>query len=392
MLPRVKIYYENGAIGAVTPMDDGLLGIVANGNEVAGSFELLKPYILSGYDSLGTLGVNGDNNPCIEKTVREFYAEAGAGTRVYLMGVPGTVTLSEMLDVNRNYAKKLLEATSGAIRGIVASSNTSGSTQNGLNADVYAAIAKGQALGDWAAETLFAPVFVLVEGRGYQGNPLELTNLGTMNNNRVAVFIGDTERDTGGAAVGLLAGRIARNQVQRNVGAVKDGPAKTLTAFVGGNVAEHADVTSLHDKSFITFRTFVGRSGYFFTDDPLATLHTDDYHYLSRRRVIDKAYRIAYSTLLDELLVEIPVNEDGSMQAPVCASWQTKVETAIATAMTANGELSADVNDPADTGCKCVIDPTQNIVSTGKIVVSLRVRPFGYARYVDVKLGFTVTQ
>jgi len=373
-------------------MDDGLLGLVISGSAVANSFEMGKPYILSGYDGLALLGINGENNPCIEKTVREFYAEAGEGTRVYMMGIPDTATVSEMLDVNRAYARKLIEASGGAIRGIVAGGKGAGALENGLDMDVYAAIAKGQQLGDWATETLFAPIFVLIEGRGYGGDPIALTDLGTMSNSRVAVLIGDTERESAGASVGLLAGRIARNQVQRNIGAVKDGSVKTLTAYVGGVAAEYADVTSIHDKSFITFRTFAGRSGYFFTDDPLATLPTDDYHYLSRRRVIDKAYRIAYNTLLEELLGEIPVNEDGSMQAPVCASWQTKVETAISLSMTANGELSANVGDPADTGCKCVISPTQNVVSTGKVVALLRVRPFGCARYIDVKLGFAVTQ
>ena len=60
--------------------------------------------------------------------------------------------------------------------------------------------------------------------------------------------------------------------------------------------------------------------------------------------------------------------------------------------MTANGELSADVTNPKDRGVQCFIDPTQNIVSTSRINIKVRVRPFGYGRYIDVYLGFkTVT-
>ena len=55
--------------------------------------------------------------------------------------------------------------------------------------------------------------------------------------------------------------------------------------------------------------------------------------------------------------------------------------------MTAAGELSADTDG---TGCKAYVDPTQNVLSTSKIELTLKVRPFGYARYVDVKLGFQV--
>ena len=138
----------------------------------------------------------------------------------------------------------------------------------------------------------------------------------------------------------------------------------------------------------MTLRTFVGRSGYFFSDDLLCTKVTDDYRSLTARRTIDKAYRIAYDTLLEELLDEIPVNTDGTMQVTQVKSWQGKVENAIALQMTANRELSADVTNPKDRGVECFIDASQNVVSTSKVIVRVRVRPFGYARYIDVYLGF----
>ena len=63
------------------------------------------------------------------------------------------------------------------------------------------------------------------------------------------------------------------------------------------------------------------------------------------------------------------------------------MENAVNRAMTAVGELSADENGA---GCKAYIDPKQDVLSTSKIELVLKVRPFGYARYVDVKLGFQV--
>jgi hypothetical protein len=56
--------------------------------------------------------------------------------------------------------------------------------------------------------------------------------------------------------------------------------------------------------------------------------------------------------------------------------------------MTANGELSADVTDPKDRGVECFIDPTQNVISTSKVNIKIRIKPFGYARYIDIYLGF----
>jgi hypothetical protein len=53
-----------------------------------------------------------------------------------------------------------------------------------------------------------------------------------------------------------------------------------------------------------------------------------------------------------------------------------------------SGYFFAD--DPQDTGVKCYIDYAQNVVSTGKMEIVLRVKPYVYAKYIDVKLGFMV--
>ena len=98
----------------------------------------------------------------------------------------------------------------------------------------------------------------------------------------------------------------------------------------------------------------------------------------------DKAARIAYSTLLDYMLGEIETNEDGTMRQGVIKSWQAEVESAIDTQMTAAGELSGTDGS----GCRCHIDPSQNVVSTSEINITLKVRPYGYARFINVELGF----
>lgn len=152
----------------------------------------------------------------------------------------------------------------------------------------------------------------------------------------------------------------------------------------GGSV-----IAGLYDKGYITPRKYVGRSGYFFTDDRLACDETDDYGHLAHRRVIDKAYRIVYDTLLDMMLDELEVNEDGTLQAGIVKNWQQTVEDALNAAMTASGELSA--GDDGE-GCVCYIDQGQNVLATSKVMVTVKARPFGYARYVDVSLGFQVTQ
>lgn len=144
---------------------------------------------------------------------------------------------------------------------------------------------------------------------------------------------------------------------------------------------------TIYDKGYVTPRAYVGRTGYFFTDDRTACDPTDDYAHLTSLRTIDKAARIAYDTLLDFMLSEIEINEDGTMQEPVIKSWQAEVENAINSQMTAKGELSS-ING---SGCRCFIDPKQNVLQTSTVIMTIKVQPYGYARTINVDLGFLVT-
>ena len=393
MLPRVKILFENGALGSVIPSPDGVLGILCTGAAVSQKFSLATPYIIRKFADLeDTLGITTANNPNIVKLFTDFFAMAGDGTEVWLMAFANTVTMAQMVDKDLTNGKSLVLAANGRLRGLIVSRTPAveytPTVTHGLDDDVEAAVLKAQALGEWAAETLMAPLFTILEGRSYSGSAIALTDQTIASYDRVGILIGDTVTTSGNACMGMLGGRIASIPVQRNIGRVKDGPIESLTAYIKDVKVENADVESIHDKGYMTLRTFVGRAGYFFSDDVLCTLVSDDYRSLTARRTIDKAYRIAYDTLLEELLDEIPVNTDGTMQVTMVKSWQGKVENAIALQMTANRELSADVTNPNDRGVECFIDATQNVVSTSRVNVKVRVRPFGYSRYIDVYLGF----
>ena len=42
MLPRVKINFENGALGSVAPSEDGVIGLIVTGYAVTDFFEIEK--------------------------------------------------------------------------------------------------------------------------------------------------------------------------------------------------------------------------------------------------------------------------------------------------------------------------------------------------------------
>jgi len=395
MLPGVKIYFENGALGSVAPNADGVVGLVATATTVANGLQLATPYVLRKLDDLVLLGVTadaGDANAFLYKHVREFYDEAGDGAELWLMGFPDTETQASLVDRNNNTAKLLIQAAAGRLRVIAVAVNPAGgytpTITSGVDGTLFEAMLNGQALAEWATDSLYAPLFVLLEARYYSGTVTDLKDLSTYSYNRTGVLLGDTVDDSTGAAIGLLLGRIARIQVQRHIGRVRDGALNVLVAYVKDQKAESADVETINNMGYITFRTYTGKAGYFFSDDSLATAVSDDYRSIARRRTVDKAYRIAYQTLIEFLNDEVPVTDSGELVPAMVKSWESEVEQAIISQMTAEQNLGVDPDDPSDNGVKCFIDYAQNVVSTGRVEVSLKVKPYAYAKYIEVKLGF----
>jgi hypothetical protein len=306
------------------------------------------------------------------------------------MAFPAAMTPDVVCNVNADNAKRLITAAGGKLRGIVLAfapdAGYTPSIVNGLDSTVWQAIANAQTLCEWATEQKFAPMFALIEGRNFT-DAIALADLTEMTNNRVCVVIGDTESESAGACVGIVAGRIAQAPVQRNIGRVKDGALKPLQFYIGSETADrHSGMPAIFEKGYITFRTFTGKAGFFIADANTATKVGDDYRSLANRRVIDKAYRIAYGTLLETLLDEVPTTDEGTLVPSWCASLQSQTEQAIISQM--SGNLGSNPLDPNDTGVACTIDYKQNIVATERLKIQLRVRPNGYAKYVDVYLGF----
>ena len=259
MLPRVKINYLNGLIGAAPDNQDGLLLMVVVGAAAVGTtFELGKAYRLVSAGSLASLGVTATNNARVHELVGQFYAEAEEGTPLYVAGVSGS-SMASACDVSTGSVKGILEGLRGAVRGLIVASaaTTTPTVTEGLDPDVFAAVPKAQALADHMADDLYAPVFAVIEGRSYTASST-LKDLTALDCNRVAVFIGDTASGSKGAAVGTLAGRIASVPVQRNIGRVASGPLAPASMYLGSALVDDAmdAVDDAYAKGYITPRIY----------------------------------------------------------------------------------------------------------------------------------------
>ena len=395
--PSVNIAFENGNIGTVVTSPDGICAIVSSA-VANGGFALITPYTvysLAEAEALGIIPTIAGNYE-LHKTIKEFYAEAGDGTELWIYGVAKTKTLDELVAAS----SAVLTASNRRVRFVIckyAPSVAEVVVTAGIRTGFPATIAAAQAIADQFTTDKTQPVVFVLEAYNYTGVASDLIGFSTATDNRVAVLIGDTEKRTGptaskGAAVGVLAGKIASNQVHVNVGRVKDGALKPLTFYVVDTPVEQVNVDAIYDKGFITLTTHTGKSGYFFVDDMMACEISDDYHYLTRRRVIDKAYVLANQTLTNFILDTVPLNNEGKIQAPYAKALEAEVVRVIAQEMTAKGELSADATVANDNGVECVIDVTNNIAQDSTIKGRIRVRPHGYGRFLEFSIGFNTGQ
>jgi hypothetical protein len=227
------------------------------------------------------------------------------------------------------------------------------------------------------------PIRLLISGRAWTGKAADLADLKQKSARHCAVVLASTGEGEGNGAIGLTLGRLVSLPVQRNIGRVKDGAVLNTAAYLtdGKSVEDHLlEIEAIHDKGYILWRKFVGKSGYYFNDDHTAIADTDDFRSLARGRIIDKALILAYQTYIEEVNDEVPINEDGTLSASYVKALQAKIENVINQTMTAKGEIS---------GVKAYIDPTQKVQQTNELNISISILPVGYAKYINVTLGFT---
>jgi len=406
MLPGISIKFDNGNLDTIVSTEDGIYGLLASAVAVSTTFLLNTPYSVKNMTEVAALGITASvDNYNLYHSLREFYEEAGEGTKLWLMGFDKSKLVSDwftvVVDTGKAPVEVLLDKANGEIKALFTKYSPLGSFSptiaDGLDADVFLAKQKAQLVATNYATNKFSPFYVVLEGYAFTGVHGDLTTLLVGSDNRVGIFIGDTKARTGtvpsfGASNHILAGRRSKIQVHESSGKVKTGPLENLTAFILDKAVEDYDVASLHDKGYITFRTHVRKSGYYISDDPLATNPTnDDYNQIPLREVIDKAYRLAHKIASNEILTDFDLNNDGTITPFFAKTVEGNIEREIAEQMTVNGELSIDPTNKNDFGVEAKFDTINNVATTNKIELTLKVRPKGYARWFNILLGYSVT-
>lgn len=385
-LPDVEIEELNNQVGASTPSDDGIMGLILSGVAAPG-IALLDPKQIFSVDDAAALGLDAaydtTNSLDVHKQINEFYLRAARGQECWVMLISQTTTMADACNRTNNIARVLLDrAPQMSMFGITRTPDAAyiPTFVDGIDDDVNAAVLNAHELCREYARAN-SPFRCLVGARAFQGVPADLRNFRANTQNRCGVVLGSLTTD-GDPAVGFTLGQFSNRPVQRNIGRNRDGDLGIGEAYFtnGMPINEYKDaLNSIHDKGYIFMRQFPRRNGWWFSDDPSCAPPTDDYAFLALGRVIDKAHKIGYDTYVSELQDDVDTDDNGFMDPAVVKTFESTVEEAIADQM-----LPAEI-----TAVRCRINPEQNIIGTSRVnITKLGVRPKGYAKFIYVPLGF----
>lgn len=377
-IPKVTLIYENGNLLQDIAAADGISGLVGTGASVG---LLGVPKVVFNLADAEEQGFTALAEPDMHRHLSEFYGEVGGNQELHIMIVPDTMTLAQMLtNTNESGAKKLINAAGGKVRMLAVFRAPAGGYDGGadfIDSDVAAAITASKVFAE-ARLTELVPLRVLIEGRVQNPSAANTLTPSTSTNGYAGVVLGGTLND-GSASVGLALGRAAKYRAHVKMGKVENGPLSINTVYIGDKLLKDVtNLATLHGAGFISFMTHPNKAGFFFGIDRMCS--TDDFKLLVYGRVVDKAAIIAAAVYTEQIEGEIEVDAAGKIATHVVSDLEARIEQQIDVAMGA--QIS---------GVKAIINPDQNIISTSKLTVKLRVQPLGYSSFIDVEIGLTAT-
>lgn len=389
--PGVKISVLQGGLGRVAPMDDGVAAIMAHAVAITGKVTLGDPFYVRGLAELEAKGVTEAADIAgkilLWHHVRDFYAEAAEGAKLYIMPLATTVKMVDMVDKTKTNVTKLLNFAKGEIRLLAVTS------MNELYTTLKTNVGKAQELYYWTFDNAM-PLSIMLEGRAFPTTANTAINLRQeCAANRVSVVVSQdptvASKDAvyaGYANVGIALGRASVNAVSRNIGRVKSG-ALTVNASGFSNGKKDTDVdyydnamlADIDSKGYIFMRSHVGKAGYYFNHDHTASPVTDDCSGMSRGRTIDKAVRIMASVNVDEILDDVELDPStGRISPEIVKDYQQRCHDAIMNQM--RDEIS---------GASVYVDADQDVLSTDTLKSRLTIVAHGITATVEVEIGFS---
>ncbi len=399
---KINTIIENGGFSRRVPSEDGNAGFVFGGVAASGlALDTVSP-VMTSIEEAEALGIDvaydTTNVVLVHEHLKRFW-KRNPGTKVWIMLVAQGTLLSAMADVNNAYMNTLIQETEGKIKIIGLVLNPAApyapDVTSGLDDDTATAVAKAQETADAQAEK-YRDVLVVIEGKSLTGTAAALTDLRAADQRNVMVTtLSDpilwelNALHESHAAVGDVVGLLSAARVHENIGWPEkfnlQDKANGYFETVGMSDGElagtrEAEFDTLNQKGIAFGRKYPQQDGVYMHDAPSCDVLVSDYAYATETRVVNKAKLLTYNALFPK--VNSPVKVDaktGQIDRETIAAWEALAQREL-DAMARDGEIS---------GGEAYIDPAQNVTSTGKVIVKIKIVSIATGRTIEISIGFT---
>lgn len=181
----------------------------------------------------------------------------------------------------------------------------------------------------------------------------------------------------------IVAAREKLIPLQEDLGKVARGPLPLILtpSENSGKYGIYHDEDAkpgLDVSRFTTLRRFKNIPGFYITNGRTFASPGSDYTYLQYRRVIDRAATLLTIIAKQFINAEFRVNDNGTIYEVDAVNIEDKVTTYM-------------MNDLKDSivGLQVQVDRTINLLSTQKLKITASIRPFGYAKFINLVVGFS---
>lgn len=394
----------NGGLGG-GETSDRVAVFVAGADAIAGKLEQYKAYELLQIEDLEARGITEETDATNKELTHYHLSEVfrlSPDTSVNIITVPKLTKVSEL----KNDAAFISALRS--INGI----NTV--CIGGLTADenIQIAVQGAQLLIDKLAEDFIYIDVALIEGKGsYITGPLvaDFTNLRVFDSEIVApiwshdpAIAAKDEAYADHGAVGSALGMLMVRAIHENLGSVdievKPNKRKaeenyTLTdtktgrwlsaALSNGQLYESlsgADQKKLNELAYIFVGKFEGYGGYYFSNSHTCTEEDNDYCFIERNAIWNKAARIIRTTLIPRIRSKVQSDPStGYIKHTTITDWDGRVRKNLLTMKSSGNVADFDI----------YINPKQAAVSTKPFNIKVHLVADGIAHDFEIDLGYT---
>lgn len=241
---------------------------------------------------------------------------------------------------------------------------------------------------------------VLVENMAAIADLSTLANLALLTYDWVSPCIG---QDCAGKGFALWkAGNVSITQLGAMMGAISvaqvsecianpipkfnisDGYENEVTGFANGQLFTALSfnlLTQLDNYRWIYSGYYTGYTGTYFSQSHCMIAQNSNYAYIEQNRVQAKIERILYLAYLPFLNSQLPLNSDGTLANTIVVPLESTGDNALAV-MINSGELSGE---------KVIVNPQQNVQTSGKLVITLYNQNNQIARNIEIDTNSVTT-